>query len=104
MRRKWTAAEKGAAQHYRRALSNGSNTDYTAAQWDTLRAFFGSACLACGATESLTVDHVVPLSVGGNNTIVNLQPLCRTCNRAKSTSTIDYRDPLVLVQALEIMQ
>lgn len=51
----------------------------------------GDVCLRCGSDEHITLDHVVPVSRGGKNTISNLQPLCRSCNSTKGTKTIDYR-------------
>ena len=42
--------------------------------------------------KKLTVDHIVPVSLGGKNTIDNLQPLCLTCNSKKHNKIIDYRD------------
>jgi 5-methylcytosine-specific restriction endonuclease McrA len=39
----------------------------------------------------LTVDHVIPISMDGSNNIENIQPLCRECNSAKHTQTIDFR-------------
>ncbi len=101
-RRKWTPAERHALRHYARARAYGSDSDYTAEQWSTLCTFFGAACLACGAMP-VTVDHVVPLSRGGSNTITNIQPLCCSCNARKGTRTVDYRDPLVLAQVLEML-
>jgi len=53
-------------------------------------ARWGDLCLACGAPE-VTLDHVVPLVLGGSNDISNLQPLCIDCNRAKNRKTTDYR-------------
>ena len=103
MRRKWTPAEKAAARHYSRARSYGSDTDYTAAEWETLRRWFGDRCLACSAADDLVIDHVVPLSRGGNNSIVNLQILCRSCNSHKYAHTVDYRDPLLLAQVLRMV-
>jgi hypothetical protein len=43
----------------------------------------GHACLRCGATEDLTLDHVHPWSIGGADTPDNLQVLCRPCNSSK---------------------
>jgi hypothetical protein len=44
-------------------------------------------CRACGATPgrgvSLHIDHVVPVKLGGGNTLANLQVLCSTCNLGK---------------------
>jgi len=43
----------------------------------------GRACLSCGATEDLAIDHVIPRSQGGPNDPSNFQVLCRSCNSAK---------------------
>lgn len=44
------------------------------------------ACAYCGrvATE---VDHIIPVSAGGTNTIHNLAPACTACNRRKGAKT-----------------
>ncbi len=48
-------------------------------------------CLRCGATEDLTTDHVIPVTLGGPDTYANLQVLCRPCNTWKGQQIIDYR-------------
>lgn len=50
----------------------------------------GWRCLACGSTEDLTVDHVVPKSMGGTGSLTNLQTLCKPCNLAKANKIIQY--------------
>jgi len=50
----------------------------------------GMACLKCGAKDSLTIDHVVPLSKGGDNQDGNLQSLCHRCNSAKGDAVKCY--------------
>lgn len=50
-------------------------------------------CLRCGGRD-LTIDHVVPESLGGTTTRDNFQTLCRGCNSWKGTRTgaeFDYR-------------
>lgn len=43
----------------------------------------GHACVSCGATEPLSLDHVWPWSLGGEDTFENLQTLCISCNCQK---------------------
>ena len=40
-------------------------------------------CLHCGSSERLTVDHIVPIKLGGGDNISNLQCLCLSCNCSK---------------------
>lgn len=51
----------------------------------------GFACLKCGSKSELTLDHVIPLSLGGRDGYKNLQTLCYGCNQAKGVTIVDYR-------------
>ncbi|MBG8556178.1 HNH endonuclease [Hymenobacter sp. BT594] len=42
-------------------------------------------CAKCRSTKRLTVDHIIPLCMGGGNHRGNLQCLCRRCNRHKGS-------------------
>jgi 5-methylcytosine-specific restriction endonuclease McrA len=65
---------------------------FTQDEWQALCNYYGNKCLCCGRGDApLTVDHIVPLTRRGRNTIDNLQPLCGTCNTRKNARTIDYR-------------
>src|SRR4029077_4306219 len=57
--------------------------------WNRLRQKL-SACMKCGSTWNLSVDHIVPRSKGGTNHPFNLQVLCRSCNSKKSTKVQNY--------------
>lgn len=50
-------------------------------------------CNGCGeefAKRNLEVDHILPLSKGGQTELVNLQLLCGHCNRVKGDRTQEY--------------
>lgn len=46
----------------------------------------GGRCVECGEQRDLEFDHIIPLAMGGANTMRNLQLLCGTCNRRKGAS------------------
>lgn len=69
--------------------------------WDLLRKQVlrrdGYRCTNCGLTSNLSVDHRVPLSLGGANSLSNLTTLCRDCHEHKDQrkifdSTFDAKD------------
>lgn len=43
----------------------------------------GYSCVICDSTERLGVDHILPLSRGGNDELDNLRLLCPACNSRK---------------------
>ncbi|MFT8242427.1 HNH endonuclease [Roseomonas sp. BN140053] len=44
----------------------------------------GGRCVECSTREKLCFDHIVPFSLGGSNTVRNIQLLCEGCNLSKS--------------------
>lgn len=60
----------------------------------SLRARERGKCALCGSDilleleDDIHVDHIVPLSKGGCNDLVNLQLLCKNCNLSKSNKEI----------------
>jgi hypothetical protein len=49
----------------------------------------GHKCKWCSSGENLEIDHIVPVSQGGESVADNLQVLCRSCNRKKRTRTAE---------------
>lgn len=39
------------------------------------------ACMECGTTEGVELDHITPVSLGGPHTLDNCRPLCGPHNR-----------------------
>ena len=53
-------------------------------------------CRYCGDYHSLSVDHVIPVSLGGSNDISNLVTCCMWCNSRKGAKTPDQAGMVLL--------
>jgi 5-methylcytosine-specific restriction endonuclease McrA len=59
-------------------------SDFTRAQWESLKARYGHRCAYCGdRLHQLTQDHVIPLTRRSDHTLLNIVPACWNCNRLK---------------------
>jgi hypothetical protein len=63
------------------ARRNGaSRPELSGAQWKRTRAAVrrrdGNACVVCGRTDRLSVHHVTPARLGGDDSMANLVTLC----------------------------
>ena len=55
----------------------------------SIKEHFGCTCVYCGKTyeeKELTLDHVIPLSRGGETLTKNIVCACRKCNQDKGSS------------------
>lgn len=97
---RWRRTPAGIAYVKRRNLRRQNATGTVSKKdWVDLIKKYGNMCLACKKSFNEvkpTVDHIIPISVGGKHTIDNLQPLCMKCNCNKFTKTIDYRNQYML--------
>ena len=76
----------------RRAREFGATGSYTWAEVTRKWIDNGKVCHYCHVETSLALiepDHVVPLSKGGSNSIVNVVPCCRPCNSDKRDLLLD---------------
>ena len=80
--------QKAMVNHSRRTRKKQG--DLTPEQWKAICDRYGNRCLRCGK-EEVTIDHIKPISKGGEHTASNVQPLCKPCNSSKMTKEIDYR-------------
>ena len=68
----------------------------TVEQWRDVCERFDNRCAYCGVHEDvlkiihhqgLTMDHVIPLSKGGEHSIENIVPACLSCNAGKGAKS-----------------
>lgn len=92
----WVEAEGGYAM--RRSMniaSSGLNGSFWAIERTDVRANIperlrtavhrrdGHACVECDSRDDLTLDHIHPWALGGEDSFENLRTLCRPCNSRK---------------------
>lgn len=80
--------EKSKLRRFRSRANGGA---VSKEQWQELCRMFGDRCACCGERRKLEMDHIVPVVNGGGGDVNNVQPLCRSCNASKNSTTHDYR-------------
>lgn len=76
-----------AADTRRRNAKRKSNGLFVISKKELQRLHRGP-CFYCGATEQITIDHVIAIARGGIDGIGNLVPACKSCNSQKRQLTI----------------
>ena len=80
--------------HKRNSLLGVVDEDY--GLWCSFLLEF-NYCFRCYSFENLQIDHIVPVSLGGESTKGNVQVLCRACNTSKGNrNSMDYRPQAVI--------
>lgn len=70
-------------QRRRRARKLGAAGNHTNEEWLEICALQAHLCYDCGEKRKLTQGHLIPLSRGGSNYIVNIIGQCRSCNASQ---------------------
>lgn len=61
-------------------------------QWREMLAMSSGLCVKCGSDRRVGKDHIIALSRGGSDSLLNIQPLCAVCNTTKSNRlAVDFR-------------
>ena len=77
---------KSEHKHRRRARLNNNGVYHVSTKF--LNKLRSSSCAVCKSTNSVSIDHIVPISRGGAHSEGNLQPLCFSCNSSKGNKTM----------------
>lgn len=73
--------------HLNRRVKKAKNESFFVLKKE-IRKLMSSPCVNCGSTDNPTIDHIIPVSRGGRNSIGNYQTLCKSCNCSKHNKTI----------------
>ena len=71
----------------KRIIDNGNNTLTTADVFKLLNTH--PYCEYCKSTENLTIDHIIPIVKGGQNSVLNVTVACRSCNSSKNDKLLE---------------
>ena len=66
-------------RHVRRAFLNGRVHDLTLNEWLQVLTDYGWRCAYCGGPHE-SMEHVLPIWLGGGTTVGNCVPCCEGCN------------------------
>jgi 5-methylcytosine-specific restriction endonuclease McrA len=77
--------EKRNYKHRRRARLRGLESKATASQIRNAKAKTKGKCFYCSVrVKMLTIDHILPICLGGSHTLDNIVFACHPCNSRKS--------------------
>jgi 5-methylcytosine-specific restriction endonuclease McrA len=55
-----------------------------------LKRLYSQPCFLCGYKGKVTMDHIIPIALGGRHSIGNLMPLCQPCNSSKGKKLLVF--------------
>lgn len=87
-------------EEYQKWCRHYERKPLTPTQRQAIRMRDGNRCILCSSKESLEVDHIVPVCLGGTNDSDNLQTLCKKCNRKKGGNVANFNTPGIATSLL----
>lgn len=67
----------------RRTIKKKLPSELTEEEWENTKRYFDNSCAYCGRKVPLSQEHFIPLSKGGEYTVNNIIPSCKSCNSSK---------------------
>lgn len=90
IQKRWRA-ENQTYWRVRDAALRKTTSNFTLPQWLEVLGEFGHCCAYCLRGDcKLTMDHVIPISKGGEHVRENIVPACKSCNSRKKDRPIFY--------------
>lgn len=71
----------------RRALMKNSVFDLTSKEIEKIFKR-DESCVYCNSIKNLTLDHIIPISKGGNTSFNNMVIACKACNSSKGNKEV----------------
>lgn len=83
----------------RRAIKKTATATVTREQWNEIVSSFNGCCAYClEKCDALQMEHIVPLSRGGEHSAHNIVPSCQSCNDSKgSKSLLEIFEPSLII-------
>ncbi|MDU0441539.1 HNH endonuclease [Staphylococcus haemolyticus] len=78
-----------ALNHSRRIRERQLIRNFTSKHWEEALIYFDNKCAYCLNETVLTRDHFIPIINGGNHTVDNIVPACKSCNCSKQDKDFD---------------
>lgn len=85
-----TCGKIGCTDHQRKAWQTSRRRQGVASGWEQQRQakkvmkLYNGCCYLCGRPGAEEVDHLLPISQGGEDRIENKRPVHRLCHRTKT--------------------
>ncbi len=104
--RKYWGTEKGKAMRQQSHRNRRAKQGYIdSATIQLLFDAFDNRCAYCGKKAKLSLDHIVPLHLGGAHSLINFAPACSSCNSKKSAKKLeDFVSPEKLSSIIDRIQ